>query len=568
MNQVAARWSITPSPDPDRVAELTRALNLPQTLAALLIQRGHLTPHAAASFLRPGLAGLSDPFALRDMARAVEVIAGAVRAGQTILVHGDYDVDGQCGTALLTRTLRAAGANVVPFAPHRIRDGYDFGPAGVAAAQAHRAGVIITVDCGVTAHAAVARAKELGHAVVVTDHHVPGDLPPADAVLNPHRPDCESPFKGFCGTGVAFKLAQALVPALQLPPNLPFYLLDLVALASVADIVPLSGENRILVRAGLKMLSESRWPGVRALVAAAGFAGRDVRAGHVGYILAPRLNAVGRLGDANDGLRLLLTDDEDEARRLAGELEAINVRRQRLDQEILDQAIEVVEQEVDLDREYALVLAREGWHPGVIGIVASRIVERFGRPTILIALEGEEGRGSGRSISRFDLHAALVACGPLLSRFGGHTMAAGLTMQRDNVPAFRDALNTVARDRLGPDDLVPRQRIDLVVQLDQLDLRLEKMLRALEPCGPGNPAPVFGAERVWARNPRVVGGKHLRLTLDDGAGRIPGIGFDWGDRLDEAWARAPVDVAFRLERDEWQGMASLQARVVDIHPAA
>lgn len=568
MNQVAVRWSLTPPPDPDRVAELTRSLNLPDTLAALLIQRGHLTPAAAASFLRPGLAGLSDPLAMRDMLRAVEVIAGAVRAGQTILIHGDYDVDGQCGAALLTRTLRAAGAKVVPFTPHRLRDGYDFGPAGVAAAQTHGAGVIVTVDCGVTAHATVARAKELGHAVVVTDHHVPGELPPADAVLNPHRPDCESPFKGFCGTGVAFKLAQALVPALGLPANLPFHLLDLVALASVADIVPLRGENRILVRAGLKVLAASRWPGVRALIAAAGFAGRDIRAGHVGYILAPRLNAVGRLGDANDGLRLLLTDDEPEARRLAGELEAINTRRQRLDQEILDQALETIEQEVDLEREYALVLARDGWHPGVIGIVASRVVERFGRPTFLIGLDGEEGRGSGRSIPGFDLHAALVSCAPLLSRFGGHAMAAGLTVRRENLEGFRAALNAVAREILEPDDLVPRQRIDLVVQLDRLDLRLEKMLRALEPCGAGNPAPVFGAERVWARNPRVVGGKHLRLTLDDGAGRIPGIGFDWGDRLDEAWAQSPVDVAFRLERDEWQGLASLQARVVDIHTAA
>lgn len=564
MNQVAARWFVTRPPDPDQVTALSQALNLPPTLAALLVQRGYTTREAAVTYLRPPLDGLSDPLGLQDMSRAVDVIARAVRAGDTILVHGDYDVDGQCGTALLTRTLRAADANVVPFVPHRLRDGYDFGPAGVAAAQEHRAAVIITVDCGVTAHAAVARAKELGHAIVVTDHHVPGQLPAADAILNPHRQDGNATYQPFCGTGVAFKLAQALVGELKLPANLPLYLLDLVALASVADIVPLVGENRTLVRAGLKMLAASRWPGVRALVTVTGFAEREIRAGHVGYILAPRLNAVGRLGDAKDGLRLLLTDDDDEARRIAGELEAINARRQHMDQEILDQAIEDIEQQVDLDREYALVLARDGWHPGVIGIVASRIVERFGRPTILIALDGDEGRGSGRSIPEFDMHQALVTCSPLLSRFGGHAMAAGLTVRRDVVPQFREALNAVAREVLEPDDLVPTQRIDLMVQLDQLDFRLEKMLRALEPCGPGNPAPVFGVERVWARDPRVVGGKHLRMTLDDGSGRIAGIGFDWGDRLDEGWNRSTVDVAFRLEREEWQGISSLQARVVDI----
>jgi single-stranded-DNA-specific exonuclease len=564
-----ARWVIRPPPEADRVRGLSSALNLPPLLASLLLQRGFATADAAATFLRPSLDRLADPHALPDMGRAVELIADAVRAGQGILVHGDYDVDGQCATALLTRTLRAGGARVVPFVPHRVRDGYDFGPAGLAAAAAERASLIITCDCGTTAHETVAAARERGLTVIVTDHHVVGTLPPAHAVINPQRPDCDVPYREYCGTGVAFKLAQALVEALDAPAKLPYHMLDLVALATVADIVPLTGENRVLVRAGLKVLADSAWPGVRALLDVVGLAGKTLRAGHVGFILAPRLNAAGRIGDAMDGLKLLLSDDDEEARTLARALETINARRQAMDQEILEQAVEAVEDGVDLAEAYGLVLAQEGWHPGVIGIVASRLVERFGRPTILVALDGEEGRGSGRSIPGFDLHAALVRCSPHLARFGGHTMAAGLTVRRDRLEAFRNAFNAHARGSLAADDLVPTRRIDLLVQLDELDLRLERLLQALEPCGPGNPAPVFGARGAAARNARVVGANHLRFVLDDGSARMSAIGFDWADRLPGDWAAGPVDVAFRLERDEFRGDTTLQARVVDIRsPAA
>jgi single-stranded-DNA-specific exonuclease len=565
---VPARWVVRDAPDQTRVRDLTAALHVPPALATLLLQRGHDTPEDAAAFLRPSLDALSDPFQLPDMARAVELLAEAVGRGQTILVHGDYDVDGQCAAALLTRTLHAAGARVVPFVPHRVRDGYDFGPAGLAAAREHQAAVIVTCDCGTTALDAVARAKEAGHRVIVTDHHLPGVLPSADAVVNPRRPEAEGAFREFCGAGVAFKMAQALVKVLGLPVNLPYHLLDLAALATVADIVPLTGENRTLVRFGLKILSHSRWPGVRALIETVGLSRRPIKAGHVGFMLAPRLNATGRIADAMDGLRLLLSDDVDQSMTLARELETINARRQTMDQEILEQAVDHIEREVNLEESYGLVLAREGWHPGVIGIVASRLVERFGRPTIMVALEGKEGRGSGRSIPGFDLHAALVSCAPHLVRFGGHTMAAGLTVQRDRLPDFRSAFNAVARQTLEPEDLVPTQRIDLVVPLDQLDLRLEKLLQALEPCGAGNPGPVFGAAGVVARDPRVVGTNHLRFVLDDGTARVPAIGFDWADRVPPAWAQGKVDVAFRLDRDEWQGDATLQARVVHIRPTA
>lgn len=569
MISVGTRWTVADPPNPEKVKSLVRELEIPGPLAALLVQRGHDSPEAAKRFLKPALGSLSDPYEMRDLDRAVELIAGAVRSGQTILVHGDYDVDGQCGAALLTRTLKQAGARVVSMVPHRIRDGYDFGPAGLALAAEHRAGVIVTVDCGTTARDAIARAKELGHKVVVTDHHVPGALPPADAVVNPQRPDCSAEAaKVLCGTGVAFKLAQALSPELGLPENFPYYLLDLVALATVADMVPLAGENRTLVRYGLKMLRESRWPGVRALIEAVRLEGKEIRASHVGFILGPRLNAVGRIGDAMEGLELLLSEEQERARQIAQKLEDTNARRQRMDQEILDDAIEEIEREIDLEQNYALVLARDGWHPGVIGIVASRIVERTGRPTILIALDGDEGRGSGRSIPGFDLHGALVQCAEYLERFGGHTMAAGLSIRREALPGFREAFNRIARRSLAPEDLVPSQRIDLVVALEELDLRLEQLLRRLEPCGLGNPAPVFAASGVRVLDPRPVGENHWRFVLEDRGVRLPIIAFDWGDRMPEGWTGGKVDVAFRLERDEWQGVPSLRARLVDLRFAS
>jgi single-stranded-DNA-specific exonuclease len=548
-----------PPSDP-LVRALASGLGIAPALAALLARRGLDTPEAARRFLRPTLQELADPLTLAGMAEAVAVITRAVRSGTGILVHGDYDVDGQCATALLTRALRMAGARVTPFLPHRLRDGYDLGPAGVAAARAAGAGLILTCDCGITALDAIDLARREGIEVVVTDHHLPGPvLPAATAIVDPQRHDDTSGLRQLCGTGIGFKLVQALVPALALPANLPYHFLDLVALATVADIVPLVGENRLLVRHGLRLLPESRWPGVRALIRSSGLEGKDIRAGQVGFILGPRLNAAGRVGDANDGLRLLLTDDEDEAARLALRLERMNVERQGLDQRILDEAIAQVETGCDPDRDTALVLASESWHPGVVGIVASRVVERYGRPAFLIALDGEIGKGSGRSISRFDLHAALHRCQDLLERFGGHQMAAGLTIRRDRLEAFRERLAAVARESLTEFDLGPEQRVDLVVELGEVDAGLERLCRHLEPCGMGNPSPVFGARAVRIDGARRVGPGHLKGTLAGPGGRLAAIGFNWADRAPKAEI---VDVAFRLEQNEWQGAVSLQARIV------
>jgi single-stranded-DNA-specific exonuclease len=560
------RWWVVPEPDPVQVQALAAALHLPPALAGLLVQRGHGTEEAARHFLRPALANLSDPHALAGMAEAVDAIAGTVQAGGRILVHGDYDVDGQCASALLTRALREAGADVLPFLPHRLRDGYDFGAAGLEAARAAGASLIITCDCGITASETVAAARSAGIGVVVTDHHLPGaELPPALAVIDPQRQDDTSGAQSLCGTGIAFKLVQALVPALSLPVNLPFHLLDLVALATVADVVPLQGENRILVKHGLKLLCDSRWPGVRALIDATGLTGKEVRARHVGFVLGPRLNAAGRVGDATDGLKLLLTDDPAEATALAQRLEGLNLERQALDQRILDEALEQVERTANLEQDAGFVLVGDGWHPGVVGIVASRVVERYGRPTFLIAFDGEIGKGSGRSISRFNLHTALLSCGDLLERFGGHHMAAGLTIRRGQLEAFRERFGGVARQSLNPDDLGPEQRVDLEVGLHEVTRELERLCRHLEPCGQGNPSPVFGVRGVRFLNRSIVGNGHLKGVLDDGTSRLWAIGFQWADRvpwLDDGL----VDVAFRIECDEWNGLTSLQARLCALSP--
>lgn len=561
-------------PAPERVARLADELSLPPLLAALLVQRGCDEPDVARRFLRPSLDELADPGRMRGMGAAVEAIVRAVREGRGLLVHGDYDVDGQCATAILTRALRAAGARVTPFVPHRRRDGYDFGSAGLAAAVEAGAGLIVTCDCGITAVDPVRRAREAGVEVVVTDHHLPGaELPPATAIVDPQLPDDESGLTMLCGAGIAFKLVQALIEPLGLPARMHLHLLDYAALATVADVVDLTGENRPLVRHGLRVLAESRWPGLRALTAASGVSPAELRASHLGFRLGPRLNAAGRLDDAAMGLQLLLTDDADEAARLAGRLDALNKERQALDDRTLAEALEQVDRMADPDRDAGLVLSREGWHPGVVGIVASRVVERYGRPAFLVAFEGEVGKGSGRSIPAVDLHGMLTQCADLLDRFGGHHMAAGLTIRKDRLEEFRHRF-AAAVDRAVPRDaLVPEQRVDLVVSLGQITEDLERLCRYLEPCGTGNPGPVFGVRNAAFLRPQVVGSNHLRGVLVDaslpsGTPGLSAIGFQWADRADHALRGGRVDATFQLDRNEYRGESVLQARIRTLAPAA
>ncbi|MEP6590165.1 MAG: single-stranded-DNA-specific exonuclease RecJ [Gemmatimonadota bacterium] len=563
----APRWRLAPAPDREAAKTLSAALSLPLPLAALLVQRGLSQVDLARRFLRPPLDSLADPYRLAGMTAAVAEVVAAVRGGVPILVHGDYDVDGQCSAALLTRALRAAGGVVHPFVPHRLQDGYDFGTAGLREAERVGAGLILTCDCGITAVEAITAAKAAGRRVVITDHHLPGaTLPPADAIVDPQQAGDESGLGMLCGTGIAFKLVQALVEPLGLPAAFPMHLLDYVAVATVADVVPLTGENRVLVKHGLLVLADSRWAGLRALLQVTRVGTTELRAGQVGFVLAPRLNAVGRIADAKDGLRLLLADDEREAAALATRCEELNRERQALDQRILDEALAMVERDYpDAQQHTGLVLHDPSWHPGVIGIVASRIVERYGRPTFLIGTSGEWGKGSGRSIDGFDLHEALHSCRDLLERFGGHTMAAGLTIRPERIDAFRTRFNETAQSRLAPEALGSTQRVDLELSLGEVTDDLERLGRYLEPCGMGNPSPVYGAREVRLEGGREVGTNHLKCRLEGSGRTLDAIAFGWADRID--YRSAPlVDVAFKLERNEFQGRSSLQARVVALAP--
>ncbi len=559
------RWLLPEPPDAAVVRTLCDELLLPEPICRLLASRGHAPAETAKRYLRPRLEQLLPPEQLLDLERAVDRLVQAIRGGETILVHGDYDVDGMSSTALLTRALRALGGRVVPFIPQRLVDGYDLGDAGVRAARAASATVVVTCDCGTSALTPVATLQGEGIDVIISDHHLPGgDLPNAFAVLNPKRPGCASEDKDLAAVGVAFKLSLAVTRALGGNENTVFGMLDLVALATIADIAPLRGENRVFARYGLKMLAETKNLGLRALIRAAGLDNKPLTAGRVGYILAPRLNAVGRLGHALRGVELLLATSEHEANSIARELEELNAKRQEIDRAVLEGARRRVLQ-MDLEQTYGIVLAEEGWHPGVIGIVASRIVEEFGRPTVLIGLEGDEGKGSGRSISRFDLHAGIGSCRHLLKRFGGHRSAAGITIARDRVEEFARCFNESARAVLTPDDLVPDLRVDMEVALSDLTPGFEALLRHLEPCGMGNPAPVLVTRGVrLAAPPRIVGQGGLKLRLETDAGEaLDAIGWSLGARIGEIDHRRPLDIAYRLERDEYQGVSRLQARLAD-----
>jgi len=549
------------------VKDLAAALSLPEIVCRLLLIRGYVSAEEAKLFLRPRLDRLHDPLTFLSMDKAVERLSRAVRDQELVFIHGDYDVDGICSTTLLTRAVRGLGGKAMPFIPRRIEDGYDLSDAGVDAAIAAGARVVVTCDCGTSAVAPVARLCAAGIDVIVTDHHLPGgDLPNCISVLNPKRGGCEYPDKDLAAVGVAFKLSLALARALGQSENFIWAMLDLVALATVADVAPLRGENRVFVRYGLRMLAETRNIGMRALIRAAGLDGKPLTAGRIGFILAPRLNAAGRLGHAIRGVQLLLSENEHEANAIARELEELNRKRQDLDRATLEEAREKVSR-LDLDETFGIVLADESWHPGVIGIVASRLVEEFGRPAVLIALSGDQGKGSGRSISKFDLHGALWQTRDLLLRFGGHRVAAGITIERDRVDAFAARFNDVARSLLTPEDLVPEIRVDLEVSIDGMDRKLESLFRHFEPFGVGNPAPVLLARDVAiATQPRTIGLDGLKLLLDTGTGSLEAIGWGLAHRAPEFQAGARVDIAFRLERDEYRGESRLQARIADISP--
>lgn len=561
-----ALWVDPAQPSEAVVGDLIQALRLPHPVCALLAVRGFDAPDDAKSFLRPRLEHRPDPGLLVDGRVAARRVAEAIDTGETILVHGDYDVDGICATALLTRWLRTLGGQVVPFVPHRLRDGYDFSASGVRAAEEAGATLVVTVDCGTVAHEAVAAARAAGIDVIVTDHHQPGEtLPDAVAVVNPHRSDCAYPFEDLCGTGVALRLGELVADEVGHDPEGLLDYLDLVALATVADLVPLRGENRVLVHFGLRRFPETRLAGVAALLGVADVDAAQVTAGHLGYQIAPRINAVGRMDDAAHGVELLLTDDPVTAGRIARRLDKLNRERRDEDQRTLDEVLASLEARYDPERDFGVVVAGDGWHPGVIGIVASRVVERVHRPVVLIALGPDGGRGSCRSIPDFHLHEALQACSTHLERFGGHRQAAGLDIDPARIPAFTADFNAEARRRMEGEKPRPRRRADADIDLAVVDTSLVHWLGYLGPHGIGNPGPVFRAVGVALDGVREVGTNHLKATLRSGTARLDAIGFGMWERfstrgLDEGlW-----DALFRLEENEWRGRVSVQAKLIDL----
>ena len=566
---VSPLWIPPEAPDPVSVATLAAELKLPTALCALLVRRGFGAADDARRFLRPLLDHLHDPETLADGPRAADRVLAAIRAGETILVPGDYDVDGVCASALCTRALGGMGARVVGFVPHRLRDGYDFGAAGLAAAREAGAKLILTADCGILAHEWVAKARAEGIDGLVTDHHLPGaELPPAVAVVDPSRPDCAYPNKALCGTAVAWKLCLLVArrAGASIEPLLEH--LDLVAVATVADLVPLGGENRVLVRYGLRALAATKKPGLRALLRVSGLEDGVPEAGKVGFTLAPRINAVGRMGAADRALKLLLTEDADEADRLAHVLDDENRVRQAEDRRTLEQALDMLSTSFEPERDFGVVLAAEGWHPGVIGIAASRVVERIHRPVIMVALDGARGRGSARSIPGFHLHDAIAACATHLDRWGGHEQAAGMDVSAAALPDFRDAFAAEARRRLQGSELRPRLRIDLELPNERVELRLLELLQYVGPHGIGNARPVFLLRGATAFAARPVGKGHLKLKLKKEEVFLEAVGFGLAERwAPEAVEGRTVDVALQLTLDEWKGERRVRARILDLRLA-
>lgn len=563
------QWKFKPC-DEALAEQLFQTLeNLPRPLAALLTQRGCKTAAQACEFMCPALSTLSDPFELPDMAKAVERVRRALRDGEKITVFGDYDADGVCSTALMVRVLRELGGQVSAYIPGRLDDGYGLSPAALASCiELYSPSLIITVDCGTGAAAAVTAAREMGVDVVVTDHHEPGGVvADAVAVVNPKRVD-NHPASILAGVGVAFKFCHALTKAGRDEQCAASAMLDLkkvldfVAVATVTDMVPLIGENRALVRAGFQALENSAWPGWGALKRVAGLTG-PLETWHAGFTFGPRINAAGRVGRADAALELFLTDRPERADELAQLLDEANRERQEIEKGIVKEAIDEIDSYFDAEKDFGLVIARQGWHAGVIGIVASRLVQRYGRPVAVIGMDGDCGRGSCRSIDAFCVLDGLNACADLLKRFGGHEMAAGLEVEEKNLAAFKQRFNAFAAEKLKDADLSPVLEIDRAVDLSEVNAEMMAGLKRTGPFGQDNPEPVWAALNVHVADSRILKEKHLKLTLTDGRSRLDAIGFNMAEKLPSG----PVDAAFSLHENTWNGRTSLQLTLKDLRPA-
>ncbi|GJQ19709.1 MAG: single-stranded-DNA-specific exonuclease RecJ [Bacteroidia bacterium] len=554
------------------VKRITDELSISPILAEILVHRGITTKEMARVYFRPTVDDLHNPFLMSGMDVAVERVLKAVKNGEPILVYGDYDVDGTNGASLLFMFLRAVGARVTSFIPDRIKDGYGLTPGGIRRAKDQGVRLLIAIDCGITAVDQVAYAASLGIDVIVCDHHEPGPvLPPAVAILNPLKPGCTYPFKHLCGCGVGFKFIQALSTQDQvvhaLGEDADYHLaryLDFVALASTADIVALSGENRTLVKLGLELINTEPRPGIRALIETSGLKPGRITAGQIVFILAPRINAVGRLGDANRAVELLTCDSYEKALTLARVFEEENKNRRRIDEETFMQAQDLVEGFLDMEKEGAIVLHRESWHPGVIGIVASRLVERYYRPAIMLTTVDGVAKGSARSVAGFDIYQALKRCESTLLQFGGHKHAAGLTIAVDRIEEFKEAFSAVAKELLTDDVLTPEIRIDAAIELSDLTPKFIRILNQFAPFGPRNMRPVFAVRNgEIVGSPRIVGNNHLRFKVRQNTRVFDAIGFNLGGLIDRLAGRR-VDLAFSIDESDFAGELVPQLKLRDI----
>jgi len=555
------QWVLHPRRSAEAAAALARSLQAPLPAAHVLVNRGLDDAPKALRFLEPALENLHDPLEMLDLDRAAERILAAVERGERILVQGDYDVDGITSTFLLHSTLLELGARSSCRIPDRVRDGYGLTNEAIDEARRRGCTLVVTVDCGITAAGPVEYARAHGIDCVVTDHHEPAAaLPAALAVVNPLRAGCPYPFKSLAGVGVTFKLVERLLQGRGGLDRAREFL-DVVALGTIADVVPLVGENRVLAHAGLDRLNQHRRLGLRALVDRAGLSGKRITSGQVAFVLAPRINAAGRMGNAELGLRLLLAREEQEAAACAEALEDDNDKRRQKDGAALLEAERRVQDELPPDCR-SILLWSESWHPGVIGIVASRLVERYGRPALLVALDGERGRGSGRSVPGLDLTRLLDGCSDLLLAHGGHAFAAGFSVSRDRLPELRARFEALVRESRPGESTGQRLEIDSDLRVSECDAELVRYLERMAPHGLDNPEPLFRMIGARVREVSVVGGgKHVRMRVGDEQREVDAIGFGLGDRAPSLRAAGRADLAFVPTHNEWNGDTRVQLKL-------
>jgi single-stranded-DNA-specific exonuclease len=566
---IPPRWEHQPF-DEAASGALASALDIEPTVARLLCQRGLSDPEAAARFLNPSLDHLHDPMGLADMRKAVDRIMAAVARRERIAVHGDYDVDGVTSTVIVRRVLELLGADVIHFIPERLRDGYGLQPAAFDRLHAEGVGLVVSVDCGIRGAEAARRARELGIDLIITDHHEPdSELPDAFAVINPKRHDCSYPDKYLAGVGVALKLVQALCRQADRDAWLPGFV-KVAAIGTLADVVPLVGENRVIAKIGLDLLSRGPHKvGLRALLDVCNLTGKTIDSYHISFLLAPRVNAAGRMSTPDLATRLLLAADEtmgEEVRALALQLDGENVRRQVEEAEVTAAAKKIVQTDPEVGARSILVVAGDGWHRGVIGIVASKLVEAFHRPAIVLSVDDGIAHGSCRSIPGFDMLGALEACAHLLVRFGGHKQAAGLSLEAARVREFRTAISDAADETLSPQDLMPRLRIDGGLTFRGITGGVVAGVAQLAPFGAGNPKPVFAAHGVEiVDGPRKLKERHLKMSLKQDGRIFRAVAWRAAERHDYlSEHRSALDVAFSLEQNHYNGQTYLELTLADL----